>query len=349
MTARENGKNPRCQHVALRVPNVALAAGFYRDAFGAVALASGVIEREPANDRMFAGTDAERIKFAHLLLGGGTGIELFEFDPSRTVVAGDQTRDRFMHLCLEVDEVASGLDRAEQAGGRRCFPIGAWPSGPYVFLRDPDGHLIELLEGSFDRLMRRVVHGEAGATSAPIDRAALHHIGIRVPDVRRAVSAYQEAFGATVHGFYSVPSELAEVLSEGPAGTSTEVAFLGFDGGVGCELFEFAHPVRPFRPADQSNDAVMHIGFQAANLDRAGVEIVRSGGQPLDVSLTCGPPSIAQYLDAHGHPVELTTMEFSAYARWWPRATVSSSNVTTSCYEGALPSPPRAKAGDRAS
>jgi catechol 2,3-dioxygenase-like lactoylglutathione lyase family enzyme len=164
--------------------------------------------------------------------------------------------------------------------------------------------VIELLEGSFDRLIQRVIYGDTGAESPPIERSALHHVGVRVEDADAGASAYAGAFGANVHGGFSPPIELAQPLFGAPTGSAVDVRFLDFGGGVGCEVFAFRHPFLPFAPAVASRDAFMHLGFHVAAGDHDAPEL--------------------QYTDVDGHPVELTNADFTTHARSWARVGTAS-------------------------
>jgi len=308
---------PRFQHIALRVADLERAVRFYCDGFDAMTVKIGVVDGGGAIGSMFTGNETANARFAQLAVGGDRGIELFEFDSGVPIPRSDQIRDGFMHFGFQVDDVPAALERAEHSGGRRCFPIGEiGASGPYVFLRDPDDHVIELNDGSWERLMRRVVDGETHATSPPIGRAALHHIGIRVRDMRLAANGYREMFGAVVRGFIDAPCEIAQKHFEGPADTTVGIAFLDLAPGFGCELFEFSHPKAAFAPAMQSHDAVMHIGFQSVDLERTSADILRNGGRPTGTP-NAAKASLAEYADTDGHTIELTTMDFATYAESW--------------------------------
>jgi predicted enzyme related to lactoylglutathione lyase len=57
------------------------------------------------------------------------------------------------HLSISVDDVHAAADRAVELGGRR---IEESDVGAALFIRDPDGQLIELLPASYrDRLPPR--------------------------------------------------------------------------------------------------------------------------------------------------------------------------------------------------
>ena len=253
------------------------ASRFYAEAFHAAIVATGETKRGRGTRHLFDGGVATTVRYAHLAFDGGAGVVLFEFDPSVAVPVAEQTRDRLMHFGIGVDDVPTSLARVEAAGGRRCFDPRDDGWGPYLFLKDPDGHVIELMEGPFERLLQRFFGRDEATTKPPLEKAVLHHIAIRVADNGAAVARYRAAFDATDHGVVPVPSELAELFFEGPRGTAVDVAVLGLPGGVGCELFTFSRPEKPLGQSVQSHDAVMHLGLEVDDLDAVGAAISRGG------------------------------------------------------------------------
>lgn len=82
------------------------------------------------------------------LLGfpAGNGLELFEFQeppPPPDPVA------RLPHLAIQVQDVDAALAAAEAAGGERLWPEpGYWGPVQVIYLRDPDGTVLEILDGT---------------------------------------------------------------------------------------------------------------------------------------------------------------------------------------------------------
>ena len=109
--------------------------------------------------------------------GGGARIELFEFRSPRGGSVALRTADvGFAHVCVTCDDLDALLERLVAAGGRPVSePVavdsGANAGGRGVYVRDPDGHVLEL----FTRLRR------------PDD--ALRPTGHRLDAVRRAARA----------------------------------------------------------------------------------------------------------------------------------------------------------------
>lgn len=85
------------------------------------------------------------------LTAGGHRIELFQFDP-----LGNSYRLRaadvgFAHLCVSTPDLDVVLARLERAGGHRVsdpvqIDAGINAGGRAVYVRDSDGHVVELFE-----------------------------------------------------------------------------------------------------------------------------------------------------------------------------------------------------------
>jgi len=138
-------------HTGLTVSDLQRSLKFWRDALGMEVLfeqekVGGYIEaivREPA----------AHVRMAHLAFGGdGTRIELFEY----VAPPGGRHIQRpadvgFSHVCVACDDLDERLERLVAAGGTAFSkPIevdtGVNRGGRGVYLRDPDGHVVELFE-----------------------------------------------------------------------------------------------------------------------------------------------------------------------------------------------------------
>lgn len=124
-------------HLGIRVTDLRRSVEFYR-ALGAVPITEplevdGRTLRTPGTARMVL-----------LSFPAGNGVELFEFpDPP----APPDPAARVPHLGIEVTDVDDVLARAEAAGGKRLWRNPAqWGSVRVIYLRDPDGTVLELLD-----------------------------------------------------------------------------------------------------------------------------------------------------------------------------------------------------------
>jgi catechol 2,3-dioxygenase-like lactoylglutathione lyase family enzyme len=143
---------PILHHTGLTVADLDRSLHFWRDAMGMEVL----FQQEKAGGYLEAvvGEPGAHVRMAHLAFGGeGPRIELFQYLAPR----GGQHLSRpadlgFAHVCVACDDLDERLDRLVAAGGRPFskpveIDTGVNKGGRDVYLRDPDGHVVELSEG----------------------------------------------------------------------------------------------------------------------------------------------------------------------------------------------------------
>lgn len=105
-----------------------------------------IMERPSAVIKEIYGLGDTTVKIALLRCGWGSFIELFEFVPSQKAREVVSSRPGFTHLTLDVGNV----DRAYRqltAKGVKFLAAPVHEKGAhFVFLKDPDGHLVELID-----------------------------------------------------------------------------------------------------------------------------------------------------------------------------------------------------------
>jgi catechol 2,3-dioxygenase-like lactoylglutathione lyase family enzyme len=138
-------------HAGITVASVEAALGFYRDLLG-LRVADEGEGGGPELDAI-TGLSGVRIRYAELDLGGGQLLEVIEYRPPQ----GSQLTQRpcdpgASHLALRVDDVDALCARLAAAGVRvagRPMTItarGAWQGARCVYVEDPDGHTVELVQ-----------------------------------------------------------------------------------------------------------------------------------------------------------------------------------------------------------
>jgi glyoxylase I family protein len=137
-------------HAGITVASVAAALGFYRDLLGLRVLDEG--EGGGAELDAITGLSGVRIRYAELDLGGRL-LELIEYlPPQGTQLAQRPCDPGASHLALRVDDVDSVCARLVAAGvtvtGRptTITAPGAWRGARCVYVEDPDGHTVELVQ-----------------------------------------------------------------------------------------------------------------------------------------------------------------------------------------------------------
>lgn len=141
-------------HVALRVADLETSVAFYETAFGARPLTR--IFEHPANLAavVMAGPPGVAYRVCLLALDEGV-LELYQFlSPvvGTGVIAPHDSA--IMHFAIHVTEVAATLARVEGNGGGRFWsePL-AMDGFTIIYVTDPDGNVIEVLDASMDELL----------------------------------------------------------------------------------------------------------------------------------------------------------------------------------------------------
>lgn len=140
----------RVLHTAISTPDLNRAVEFWAHlGFEQVRSWSWPEGTEAVDDFLGVRRSAAR---AALLQGPGAAIELFEFAAPD---AGHATRDHassiarsgYTHLCLEVDDVDTEVDRLTAVGMTFWAAPVADPTGRrMIYGKDPDGNIVELVQ-----------------------------------------------------------------------------------------------------------------------------------------------------------------------------------------------------------
>lgn len=142
---------PILHHTGLTVSDLERSLRFWRDAMGMEVL----FQQEVADGYLEAivGEPGAHVRMAHLAFGGqGPRIELFQY----LAPSGGQHRLRpadqgFAHVCVACDDLDESLERLSAAGGIPfsepvLIDAGVNRGSRSVYLRDPDGHVVELFQ-----------------------------------------------------------------------------------------------------------------------------------------------------------------------------------------------------------
>jgi catechol 2,3-dioxygenase-like lactoylglutathione lyase family enzyme len=145
-------------HVGMRVSDLERAAKFYEDAFGATRMCDAFgIDGELA-EMVTVGPKGVAVKLLPMSFEQGGAIELFEFtEPRKPMVATHASEDNLMHYAIQVEDTDAALVRAEAAGATRIWPE-VLPMGKLriVYVTDPDGNVIEILDGTMDEVIELI-------------------------------------------------------------------------------------------------------------------------------------------------------------------------------------------------
>jgi catechol 2,3-dioxygenase-like lactoylglutathione lyase family enzyme len=139
----------RFHHTGLTVSNLERALAFWGEALGAQIVMQQ--EKQGGYFEAIVGEHGVDVRTAHVAFGGeGHRIELFEYRSPRGGRVVPRPADvGFAHVCVACDDLEATLARLVAAGGEPfSAPVevdtGANAGGRAVYVRDPDGHTIEL-------------------------------------------------------------------------------------------------------------------------------------------------------------------------------------------------------------
>ena len=142
---------PTLHHTGLTVRDLGRSLAFYRDTLGMEVL----FEQEKTGGYLadIVGYPGAHVRMAHLAFPGDTQrLELFEYVVPEGRGAPGEPRDvGITHVCLRVDEIDELYVRLVAAGATPLSePIlvdtGANAGGRGVYVRDPDGTILELFQ-----------------------------------------------------------------------------------------------------------------------------------------------------------------------------------------------------------
>lgn len=138
-------------HVGLTVSNIDATVDFYTKYFGFECVHKGVfnekfIGNKPTLYRQPEGTYSD---FAFLKSPDGIPLELFQFNTNLPAVDSIWNRPGYHHICLRVAccmDVYNAMAADGLADNYFFVPDNMDPEGKHhwVFLKDPDGNMIEL-------------------------------------------------------------------------------------------------------------------------------------------------------------------------------------------------------------
>jgi len=142
---------PFLHHTGLTVADLERSLRFWRDAMGMEVLFQQ--EKDRGYLEAIVGEPGAHVLMAHLAFGGeGPRIELFQYlAPGGGRHFSRPADQGFAHVCVACDDLGEWLERLIAAGGTPFsepveIDTGVNRGGRGVYLRDPDGHVVELFE-----------------------------------------------------------------------------------------------------------------------------------------------------------------------------------------------------------
>jgi catechol 2,3-dioxygenase-like lactoylglutathione lyase family enzyme len=160
------------------------------------------------------------------------------------------------HVCLGVPDVQAAYVRLEREGIATSAPPAELLPGLWsVYLRDPDGVHVQLLQVAGD--------------------PALHHVAFNVADIDRSLDWYRRLLGVAPAYRGAASGELTSRLLEVPdAGYA--VALLPV-GGIQLELMQWSHARAAHAPRGREDVGAWSLSLAVADLDETKVRLLDAG------------------------------------------------------------------------
>jgi catechol 2,3-dioxygenase-like lactoylglutathione lyase family enzyme len=279
----------------LVVADLDRSIAFYRDVVGLKLLStSAQATLIPAYNTLMDTPGAMRRSAAFLVPNEPFGLLLEEFAGiERSPVRSNHNDPGSSFLNFGVWDGQRAF-AALKANDTPLVGTGNYPAKPApgrmsaVWVRDPDGHLLEVMQGGWDTEAKNL-HG--------LDNIYRAHFGVTMEDYRQAISFYHDLLGFDVTagfppmvaaGQYMPAGRIAGMLGIPSEANMTGVA--GHCARARCEMFEFKDAPRTiFRPRLKDPGAAylsLWVSDLKALLERAHqlrLSIVTTGGEPVHI------------------------------------------------------------------
>jgi len=134
-------------HAGLTVSSFEAAVRWYHEKFGFLLISEDVLEPE-ATKKLFPlyRVEGARVRMGFLRAPGGSVLELFEFSPKAAGGGAAWNAPGFTHIALNVKNVARWYERLKAEGVAFVTAPNKTGDVDWVFMKDPDGNLVELID-----------------------------------------------------------------------------------------------------------------------------------------------------------------------------------------------------------
>lgn len=151
-------------HVGITVSNFESAVKFYSETFGFKLISEQILNKEQVNElySLYELKDTT-IRLGFLRAPKGGVIEIFEFHPSLPAKNIIWNKPGLTHFTLDVKNVNKWYHSLEKKGIYFYSEPQNTDGTEWVFMKDPDGNLIELIDLKFNYTIIRILGGIAGS------------------------------------------------------------------------------------------------------------------------------------------------------------------------------------------
>lgn len=134
-------------HAGLTVSDFGAAVRWYHDTFGFLLVSEDVLEPERTKELFpLYGVEGARVRMGFLRAPGGSVLEIFEFSPKAPAREPIWNAPGFTHVALNVRNVARWREALSARGVAFVTPPNRTGDVDWIFLKDPDGNLVELID-----------------------------------------------------------------------------------------------------------------------------------------------------------------------------------------------------------
>lgn len=158
----------------------------------------------------------------------------------------------------------------------------------------------------------------------------LHHAGLSVTDLERAIGFYKTAHTFEVISRFQVPNRADLRAMMAVEDSACEVALLRGPTGF-LELFQFANPMAPDGPPEVYRAGLRHICIQAADGDRLYDDFVEAGAKSHARPSGLGTGNLYCYIrDPEDNILELEGLPYAASVAsppWFAHVAVVTPNI----------------------
>jgi catechol 2,3-dioxygenase-like lactoylglutathione lyase family enzyme len=268
------------QHVTIASSDRTKALAFYRDLLGFAELGQ---LRFPEHDGLV---------IDYLDMGQGHILEILTSRaPSRpSDWIPNDLQVGYRHVGLAVDSVDAVTARLKAAGVPFTLdPLDAKGNVRIAFFKDPDGALLEIVQGELQFDEQR-----EGPPPKTIGRIVLDHITLTVADLGRSLDFYCDILGGRVRGQLEFNDERGFLI--------TYVLI----GAVTIEIFSFKLPTIPRTwSMDARRLGWNHLGLLVDDVDASMREVTAAGAPVQQEAVDArGNVRTAWVRDPDGYPVE---------------------------------------------
>jgi catechol 2,3-dioxygenase-like lactoylglutathione lyase family enzyme len=279
------------QHVTVSVSNVNKSLAFYRDLLGFPCLG-----RLKYNNEVGLVID-------FLDIGNNSILEVFSFAKAPVKASEFISDDRQLgmrHIAFKVKSVDETSARLKKAGVAFTLdPTNATGGVRIAFFKDPDGTLIEIVEGelNYDVKGQPPLPVPAPASGAPgKSQLAFDHVTLTIANLEKSLAFYQRVLGFTALGQLIFKDERGFVIT-----------YLQFGNSV-LELFSFDkvptiyHTWNP----DETVLGLKHIGMLVEDVFATGDQL-KAAGVPIiyPPNHALGGVDTCFFADPDGNALEL--------------------------------------------